>query len=151
MNKEQHIAIRDKMLELGYSPEATPLTAVELSNLQGKLDALKAIEVTTKVVDGNGNEVPVGTEGITVPRLKKVEYSDVISYLTYAEKIVPLLASSLPSAIELKFLADSNKMNRFDLSQPNVAASVNRLMTALLTDGLIDANDVQAITEMAHE
>ena len=71
--------------------------------------------------------------------------------MTYAEKIVPLLASSLPSAIELKFLADSSKMNRFDLSIPRVANSVNRLMTALLTDGLIDADDVTEIMALTHD
>jgi len=89
-------------------------------------------------------------ENITPATPSKVEYSDVISYMVAAEKIVPLLASSTASAIELKFLADSAKMQTFDLTIPHVAASVNRLMAALVADALMDAADVAAITALAY-
>ena len=84
----------------------------------------------------------------TITKLRKVDYSDVLGYLTYAQKIVGIVQATTPAAVEIKYLA--TELNSFDLNSPATAASVNRLLDALITDGLISVPDKQNIIGMAN-
>jgi hypothetical protein len=84
-----------------------------------------------------------------VTRYKKVDYSDVIGYLTFAEKIVGIVQSTAPAAIEIQYLA--TKLNTFDLNSAATSASVNRLLDALVDGGLISSIDRGVILGMAQD
>ena len=81
---------------------------------------------------------------ISTTKFKKVEYNDVVAYLTFREKINGILAAEATNdfAREILFLSTKSKLERFDLNQPYTATSVNRLLDGLTAAGLIDSTPV---------
>ena len=84
-------------------------------------------------------------------KFRKVEYNDVVAYLTYREKIVGIKNAAATNAFaeELLFLAIQTKLERFDLNLAPTATSVNRLLDGLVAATLIDAADKTFILSMA--
>lgn len=83
----------------------------------------------------------------TVKALRKVDYSDVIGYLTYSQKIVGIIKATTDASVEIRYLADT--LRSFDLRSPSTNSSVNRLLDALIADGLITDTDKSVIVGMA--
>jgi hypothetical protein len=84
------------------------------------------------------------------PVAQKVSYNDIIAYLTYTQRIVGIMQSADPAAIELVFLATQTKLINVDFSNAATVISVTRLLDALMAIGLIDAGDHAYIFSMAN-
>ena len=90
-----------------------------------------------------------------VSHYKKVDYSDVASYLRVVGKWLNLNESTLESA--RSFRLDMQTFNSFDLNKqrvlsfPTVRETVESSLDALIADGFIDATDKAVILSMAED
>lgn len=84
-----------------------------------------------------------------IPAYKKVEYSDVASYLMLVEKYLAISDSALPSA--KSFMLAMNTFETFDLNKPGVLTAVVNLFDAMIIDGLINSSDKAAILALADD
>ena len=91
-------------------------------------------------------------ESINAPVIashKKVDYSDVASYLMLVEKYLTISEST--SASGKSFMLAMTTFNSFDLRKPGVETAVVNLLDALIVDGLITASDKAAILALADD
>lgn len=100
-------------------------------------------------------EIADSLNAATISTFKKVEYSDVASYLRVVGKWLAIHESALESARSFKL--DMQTFNSFDLSKPRILTfptvqeTVNTALDALITDSLIDATDKAVILSMADD
>ena len=137
MNDAQQLILKQALLDL-----RTHLTAVvyDAMSFEQKLNSFN----TT---------VASAVTWTTAPAelYKKVEYDDVIAYLTFREKILGIVDAEATNAFarELMFLA--NRLERFNMNQQTTTAvSVNRLLDGLISGALIDAQDKAIILSLAN-
>ena len=92
-------------------------------------------------------EIADSLNAATVSTFKKVEYSDVASYLMLVEKYLPIAESTLNSA--KSFMLAMNTFETFNLNKPGVETAVVNLLDALIVDSLLTTSDKAAILSLA--
>jgi len=90
-----------------------------------------------------------------IQRYKKVDYSDVASYLRLVDKWYTLNTSTDPAA--KSFILDMNTFKSFDLGKvvptgvPTVLATVTTALDNLITAGIINATDKTIILSLGND
>ena len=111
--------------------------------------ALKALLLTAPysgLADAQAKADAVNTN-ISADQYKKVEYSDVISYLMVVNKWLPIKVSTNDAAEEL--MDAVQHFRTFDLNKPLVKTKIEGTLDALITATLLSAGDKAAILSLA--
>ena len=120
MNKTQQAALKAELAKAAYTG---------LADAQAKADAINT--------------------NISTDKFKKVEYSDVISYLMVVDKWLPIKNSTVDAAEELRDAVQH--FQTFDLNKPLVKAKIESTFDALIaaSPALISATDKANILSLA--
>jgi hypothetical protein len=111
--------------------------------------ALKALLLTAPysgLADAQAKADAINTN-ISADQYKKVEYSDVISYLMVVNKWLPIKVSTNDAAEEL--IDAVQHFESFDLNKPLVKAKIEATLDALITAMLLNASDKSNILSLA--